>query len=280
MPDEDFTVSLDENVLESLAWLICGDDTTPYYRQGYQIAKFFRNAGWGDVGEVDGYRRSWTQELLLGRKDDSEALRKILLRLADPRKYLDDETAREATLTELNRILAAESYLIDYEHGRPKLLHHDPSTVRMTSQIPIELTVSLADIVSDPVFGGQLKARLDEAYRCWQTGAPTAAIIMLGSLLEGVLYDVALSRHATGPKPSDRLEQLIINAREQKWISREVAEYADVLRNHRNLVHPKKQWTQAYRPTEDAARIAWNVVVGAFNNLAELPRPDHGPESS
>jgi hypothetical protein len=44
-----------------------------------------------------------------------------------------------------------------------------------------------------------------------------------------------------------------------------------VLRNHRNLVHPKKQWTQAYRPTDDAARIAWNVVVGAFNNLATRP---------
>jgi hypothetical protein len=89
-----------------------------------------------------------------------------------------------------------------------------------------------------------------------------------------VLYDVALSRHLDGPKPMDNLEKLIDTARERKWISREVAEYADVLRLHRNLVHPKKQWSHDYRPTEDSARIAWNVVVGAFNNLAELPRPD------
>lgn len=274
MPDDEFTVSLDENVLESLAWLICGDETTPYYRQSYQITKFFRNAGWGDVGEVDGYRRAWTLDLLLKRRDDSESLRKVLLRLADSREYLDDETALDATLTELNRILAVEGYRIGYEHGRPKLLQHDSSSVRMTSDTPIELTASLTDIVRDPVFGAQLKARLDEAYLCWQSGAPTAATIMLGSLLEGVLYDVASSRHTTGPKPSDNLEQLINTARERKWISREVAEYADVLRIHRNLVHPKKQWSHDYRPTEDSARIAWNVVVGAFNNLSEPTRPD------
>src|SRR5262249_53238924 len=116
----------------------------------------------------------------------------------------------------------------------------------------------------------QLKARLDESHICWKSGACTAAIIMLGSLLEGVLYDVALSQHDGGPRPSDRLEDLINLAKEKGWFAQDVVDYAHVLRNHRNLVHPKKQLTQGYAPEDDVVRIAWNVVVAALNDLAEL----------
>ena len=45
---------------------------------------------------------------------------------------------------------------------------------------------------------------------------------------------------------------------------KDVVDYAHVLRDHRNLVHPKKQWTQAYAPESDTVLIAWNVVVAAF----------------
>jgi hypothetical protein len=139
---------------------------------------------------------------------------------------------------------------------------------------PVELTASLAEIVSDATFGAQLKARLDEAHRCWKSDAPTAAIIMLGSLLEGVLYDVALSRHKDGRQPDDRLENLINLAKENGWFAQDVVDYAHVLRNHRNLVHPKKQLTQGYAPDQDTVLIAWNVVVAAVNDLASLPAND------
>jgi len=266
----DFTVELDDNVLDSIARLICGDDTD-YYRQGYQIAKFFTSAGWRDVGECEGYRRGWTRERLEERRDDSAALRGVLLRLADPREYLDDDKCRIEVVDELNRLLAFEGYRVGYERGRPTLTQQDPTVNRITTEEPVELTVSLADIVSDVEFGRQLQARLDEARICWKSGAPTAAIIMLGSLLEGVLYDVALSRHECGKPPTDHLQTLISTARDRRWISREVAEYSDVLRTHRNLVHPKKQWTEAYTPEEDVVRIAWQVVVAALNDLAALP---------
>lgn len=51
-------VELDDNVLERLASLICGDDSTPYYRKGFEIEKFFEAAGWRRVGELEGARRS------------------------------------------------------------------------------------------------------------------------------------------------------------------------------------------------------------------------------
>jgi hypothetical protein len=92
---------------------------------------------------------------------------------------------------------------------------------------------------------------------------------MLGSVLEGVLYDVPLTRHVAGSKaPTDHLESLINLAHTNRWITTDIVDYAHVLRDHRNLVHPKKQWTQAYSPTDRAALIAWNVVVAALTDLA------------
>jgi hypothetical protein len=268
--EDDFTIELDDNVLDGVARLICGDDTD-YYRQGYQIAKFFKSAGWRNIGEFEGYRRNWTRERLEERRNDSAELRGVLLRLADPREYLDDEKCCIEVFDELNRLLAFEGYRVGYERGRPTLTQRDPTVNRITTKEPAELTASLADIVSDVEFGRQLQARLDEAHICWKSGAPTAAIIMLGSLLEGVLYDVAVSRHESGKPPTDHLQTLISTALDSKWISREVAEYSHVLRAHRNLVHPRKQWTEDYTPDENIVRIAWQVVVAALNDLATLP---------
>src|SRR5207249_2349389 len=188
-------VELDDNVLDRLADLICGNDATPHYRTGREITAFFEAAGWRRVGELDGPRRAWVADLLRQRRRDSDALHRLLLRLADPREYLDDDDVRAHVVQELNQLLAVEGYQVVYAGGRPELITQTPTMKRPAMQAPVELTASIAEIVSDPDFGQQLKSRLDEAHVCWRAGACTAAIIMLGSLLEGVLYDVAISRH-------------------------------------------------------------------------------------
>ncbi|MGH3901003.1 MAG: hypothetical protein ACRDTA_22715 [Pseudonocardiaceae bacterium] len=273
---EGIRIELDSKVLEGLASLICGDDA-PYYRTGAEIQRFFEHAGWKNVGEIDGYRRAWTLECLEQRRQDSDALHQVLVRLADPREYVGEEDdVRIQVVRELNQLLSVEGYQVTYRRGRPMLIEQEPVVSRPMMHAPVELIASLADIVSDQIFGAQLQRRLDEAHICWESGAPTAAIIMLGSVLEGVLYDVALSRHQDGKKPTDHLETLIDLAQQQKWIAQDVAGYAHVLRDHRNLVHPKKQWTQSYAPEDDTVRIAWNVVVAALNDLAAVPRPGNG----
>ena len=268
---DDVRVELDDNVLERLASLICGDDSTPYYRTGYQLTRFFTAAGWSRVGEVDGARWVWVRDLLRSRRRNSDALRAVVLRLADPREYLEDDAVRGTVVAELNALLAVEGYEVVYTGGRPVLMTRTIAVDRPELREPVRLTASLSEVVSDAEFGGQLTARLNEAWLCWESGACIAAVIMLGSVLEGVLYDVALARRGDGPKPEDNLQKLIDLASERKWIAQDVVDYAHVLRNHRNLVHPKKQFTQGYAPEEDTVRIAWNVVVAALNDLAGSP---------
>lgn len=262
-------VTLDDNVLDQLAELICGGDGSPHYRRSREIEKFFRAAGW-EVDECEGGRRNWTLDQLRERRDDPDALRAMLLRLADQREYIADEEAGEEVVRSLNQLLAVEGYQVTYERGRPQLVEQDPTLRRPAAKAPVELTASLANIVSDREFGQQLRSRLDEAHTCWSAGASTAAIIMLGSLLEGVLYDVALARHEGGKQPTDNLAKLIDLASEEGWIAKDVMDFAHTLRDYRNLVHPKKQRDNAFDPDEDTVRVSWNVVVAALNDLAEL----------
>lgn len=267
---EPFEVTLDDNVLDRLAGLICGDDTS-YYRTGYALVRFFEAAGWRRVREGDGGRFAWVLSTLRAKRRDSDALRAVLLRLADPREYLDDDKARVEVVHELNELLAVEGYQVVYRGNRPQLVAHSAELARPVRHEPVQLTADLGRIVRDEKFGTQLTRRLDQAHMCWQSGAYTAAVIMLGSVLEGVLYDVARGRHTDGPEPKDHLQRLIDLADTQGWIAKDVTAYAHVLRDHRNLVHPKKQLVDGYEPDDDTVRIAWNVVVAALNDLAALP---------
>jgi hypothetical protein len=264
--DTEAMVQLDDTVLDRVADLICGDDAFTY-RSSYELTKFFEAAGWRRVGEVDGGRLTWVRRTLRSRRSDSSALRSVLLRLADPREYLDNADARVIVVQELNELLALEGYRVVYEGARPRLVEHTATLARPEMHEPIQLMADLASIVQHEQFGDQLRRRLEEAHACWRAGAHTAAVIMLGSVLEGVLYDVALSRHTEGPTPKDHLSNLISLAERQGWIAKDVTDYAHVLRDHRNLVHPKKQLLDHYEPEDDTVRIAWNVVVAALNDL-------------
>jgi hypothetical protein len=263
------TLALDDVILDRLADLICGDDgAAGTYRAGYEIVRFLRSAGWQRVRDVEGSRHGWTVEMLRARRHDPDALRGVVLRLADPREYLGEDEMRVAVVKELNELLAIEGYQVTYHGSRPELVEAEPTMARPAMESPVELTASIESIVSDEVFGRQLRSRLGEAALCHQAGAHTAAVIMLGSVLEGVLYDVAMARHVDGAKPQDRLESLIDLANEKAWIARDVVDYAHVLRGHRNLVHPRRQHVDGYQPDDDIVRIAWNVVVAALNDLA------------
>lgn len=270
-------IELDDNVLAEVASLICGDDMAPRYRRSYEIEKFFQAAGWTDAGALDGPRRKWVLEKLRGRQHEPERIERILLRLADPREYLGEDSVRAEVVEQLNELLSIEGYQVSYAGSRPQLVEHEPSLTRPSMHTPLELTASIVDIVQDAAFGQQLQGRLDEAYLCWTQGSPTAAIIMLGSVLEGVLYDVALNKHdGENKQPTDHLQTLIDTARDKQWIARDVTDYAHVLRDHRNLVHPKKQWTHSYSPADDTVRIAWQVVVAALNDLAAATSENPG----
>jgi hypothetical protein len=269
--------SLDANTLEELARVICGDDNL-FYRKGYEIARFLENAGWHKVPEYDGeYRREWTIARLTERRDDPTDLEKVLLRLADAREYFDEPEQLPAVITAVNAFLIHEGYRLENPGGRARLVACDPTLAYPGEHAPAELKAVMSDIIRDPDMARLLQHRLDEARTCYANGAHVAAIIMLGSLMEGALVTVVLERDASllGSTTPDKvyLDNLIKICHRQGWIDADVERFCHELRKYRNFVHPRAEIREAHTPDRDTLNVSWQVVSAALNDLAKT-QPD------
>ncbi len=119
-----------------------------------------------------------------------------------------------------------------------------------------------------PALQGVIAARWREAHACNEAGCPVAAVILLGSVLEGLLLSRALlsraeaSASAHAPKDKNgktvavadwKLAALIAVAHERGWVRGGMAGWSRVLRRYRNAVHPGAEAAAAMAFT--AARV-------------------------
>jgi hypothetical protein len=281
---EEHVGPFDDNTLESIAELICGTDG-PRYRQGWELPRFLRQAGWADVPDYDdGGRKQWILELLCERRDDGHAIEQVLLRLASPIEYRDDPTVATVVAQRLNKTLALEACKITYEGGKPILVALPDAMIAPDTPAPVVLKEDIGKFIRDPALTAILRVRLDEASTCREHGASLAAVVLLGSILEGALLDVAMRfpRAAMSAKAAPRengrvpkirqdtqwdLNKLIDVAHELHWIQADVKEFAHSLRTYRNLIHPDAQRKKIDLPDRDTVNLCWNVVIAALNDL-------------
>ncbi|WP_239405380.1 hypothetical protein [Frankia sp. Cj3] len=296
---------LDTVTRERLARLIVDQDG-PYERTGREIAALFRHADWPDPVDYDGsYRVPWVDELLTSRAGDRNAVERILRRLCDQREY-DDPRSAVAMRDAVNRILNTDGLAVAYRDGQNIVIDVTPSAAEPAASAPVELTVDIADFVHDHAMVGLLRSRLGEAMTCRENGAYFAAIVTVGSLLEGVLHAVvqqrdkilaaestsgtriaATSASGRGNRDQPNLYNLIDTAHRYGLIKRDAKDFAQVLREYRNFVHPRSQLERNVHPDADLATICWNVAIMTLNDLGAShsqtrdgdPRSD-GPKSS
>ncbi|GGQ65151.1 hypothetical protein [Kitasatospora griseola] len=263
---------LDEKTVTELSRVVTGEDDL-YYRRGYEIAGFLRRAGWQDVPEYDGqFRREWALELLMGRRDQPAEIEKVLLRLADAREYLDEPELLADVVAAVNSFLVHEGYRLEGTGGGPRLLPCDPALAHPSEYGASELKAAMTDIVADPKMALLLQRRLDEARTCYANGAHVAAIVMLGSLLEGVLLQVILERDRSllgrAEPRKVGLKVLIDKCYAVGWVEADAERFSQVLREYRNFVHPAAEAEEPHRPDRDTLGIGWQVVNAALNDLA------------
>jgi hypothetical protein len=128
-----------------------------------------------------------------------------------------------------------------------------------------------------------LESRWKEATTTFNANAPLATVILLGSILEGLL----LSKIKQNPRianiastaPKDRagsvlpfsdwkLTSMIDVAFEVQWISKGLNDFAHILRDYRNLVHPNHQQQWSYAPDNTLCRFSWTVVKESMTELS------------
>jgi hypothetical protein len=125
-----------------------------------------------------------------------------------------------------------------------------------------------------------LVARMEEARRCVDNTAFLSSVILCGSVLEGMCLGYG-TRHpeaanrgyvAQYSKPAPhfhdwKLSQWIEVLGRIGVLSQNVVKFGAALRDFRNYIHPAEQLANGFSPDKHTARIAFQVVVAAAEDL-------------
>lgn len=281
---------LDDTTLEAIAETICGSGegsgggygSPGPYRTKTQICDFFRRAGVDPQGISS--TRKWFVLESLQAINGTGHLEQVVLRLASPKEYRGDANVIQQVVDHLNQILQVEGLEV-------ALLGVDPqirqcvaaATPPKPKEKPIETPPDFRQFVQDNSLADILSFRWEEAQRCVRAKAHLAAVVMMGSILEGaLLYKVEQNPKTVNQaksSPKDRktgkpraihewgLSSLIDVANEVGWLQGDVKRFSHALRESRNIVHPYVQRLHSERPDADTCSICWQVVRAAVADL-------------
>jgi hypothetical protein len=121
-----------------------------------------------------------------------------------------------------------------------------------------------------------LEDRWVEIASCVFAKAPLAATVMMGGLLEGILYArieklpdkspvftaAAAPKDKLGkthPLKEWKLQNYIDVAQELGWITQTVHGISDIVRDYRNFIHPHKQHSEKMFVSPEDAKILWEI---------------------
>lgn len=149
-----------------------------------------------------------------------------------------------------------------------KQIFRGPSLVKLTAA-----NTDLEQVIQD---------RWLEAQKCQHVGAYLAAVILMGSILEGLLLARAITSTADAYRslkaPKDKhgasvrindwsLNALIDVAVDLQWIKTDRAKFSHGLRESRNVVHPWAHVSTKANFDEATCRTCWHVLNASVEDL-------------
>jgi hypothetical protein len=276
---------LDDTTLEVIAETICGAgegagggyESPGPYRTKSQIYDFFQRAGVKPRGTSS--TRKWFVLESLQALNGTNSLERVLRRLASPKEYRNDADMTQAVIDHLNLVLQLEGVEITLM-GVDAVIRERTATASPPKprEKPIEAPPEFHRLVQDSGLSAILAFRWEEAQRCARASAYLSAVVMMGSVLEGVLLHKVEQNRKTANQarsaPKDRdgkprpihewsLAALIDVAHEVRWLQGDVKRFSHALRESRNIVHPYVERLLTERPDEHTCAICWQVVRAA-----------------
>jgi hypothetical protein len=140
-----------------------------------------------------------------------------------------------------------------------------------------DIPPSFSPLISDTKMQAILANRWQECVKCVQAGAPLAATVMMGGILEGLLLarinqltdKNVIFKAVAAPKDKSGktlmlqewgLKNFMDVAREVKWISQTGKDIGEVVRDYRNYIHPQKEYSHGIVLSSDDAKMLWEVA--------------------
>lgn len=276
---------MDSQTLEQIAEFICGGENYPVYRSGSELTRFFQRVGFSNFVH-DGSTRLWWTLSVLEQLSDSN-LRAVICRLANPREYRGDQGIVNQAIKKLNSILMIEGLKVELNGVVPiiKEITPDFSDQEEKEELRPLPPPDFLKLKIEPGLGEILSDRWNESQKCLDSEAYLAAIILMGSMLEGILLAVfqkfpkEVNQSPQAPKDSKTgkikyfaewsLSEMINVSHDLRWIDLDVKKFSHSLREFRNLIHPYQQMALKTCPDKDTCNISWLVVQAATNDLAK-----------
>ncbi len=142
---------------------------------------------------------------------------------------------------------------------------------------------SFSHVIDNKELSSLLENRWREANITFRSGAYLSTIVLLGSILEGVLFskveqNVTQSNQAKSmPKNNGKpkrikdcsLEEMINVCHECGWIDTDVRNFSKALRDYRNLVHPREQLKKSLRPDVGMCNVSFVAVQATIEDLSK-----------
>lgn len=135
----------------------------------------------------------------------------------------------------------------------------------------------------DPSLHDALQGRMREAQRCIENEAWLSAVILCGSVLEGMCLGFGEARpEVVNRAYAAQFNKAVPRLWEWKlteWIdvltrvgafSPNVGKFGHALRDFRNYVHPREQLAHNFSPDAHTARIGFQVVVASADDLVRF----------
>lgn len=281
---------MDELTKDNIADFICGDKDQKYpvYRSSSYITRFFANLGRPDLVHDGSTRWYWVRGALDMLSDDE--FTRAILQLVDIRTYEGDREKTAMALAAMNEILAVDGLKVKYEGSKPVIVEHqcdlffDPESEETVQTNEMKLPDEFLQAFGEPdskIIG----SRCEEAAICAKNGAYTMAVIAMGSALEAMIlfvlerYPADANRCSAAPRGADgrtkrfsawKLADMIAVSHELGWIDRDVRDFAIVLRDFRNYIHPNVERMHGGSFDADTCMICWQVLIATANDLGAL----------
>lgn len=173
---------------------------------------------------------------------------------------------------------AARSGYVEALKGICDILVHlrSVNVLKLAAATTTDAPPDFSKLISDAAMQTILQRRWAECVNCISHGAPLAATVMIGGLLEGLLLARVNRESNKAPiftatsAPKDRLgkslplkewtlQDYIAVAYELKWITVAAKDVGVVLRDYRNYIHPQKELSHGVLLTTPDAVILWEI---------------------
>lgn len=286
-------MELNKKTLEKLRKIINGDDTA-HARSGPKLVEFFNDLGFNDTYGI-GFPSRWVYtDSKLNQINGTSIMEKCIRELFNPINHIDSIKELDDAIVDFNKYLAFDKWKISRVNENIVFKQMQKVVIDNNSKNTIEeennyfdmnienLNKSIDNLELSDNLSNIIKTRLDEVRKSLTYNLPVAAVILTGSILEGILYEMASSKprefNQARSAPKNKcgenrkfhewtLNNFIDVASEIGMFKLDIKDFSKVIRNYRNYIHPRQQALDNFTPDIHTASICIKVLATAIYQI-------------